>query len=126
MLTDDVLRAIEELRASFPGHAVAVEEDAQGGAHVTVDDLEFGARLTPQRGWVGFHLGFQYPAADVYPLYVPTLARADGSALAGPFRAVTWRARASTQISRRSNNRRDEVDTATTKLAKVVEWLRSL
>ncbi len=126
MLTDEVRKAIQELRASFADHHVDVEEDGQGGAYVTVHDLDFGARLSPARGWLGFIVGFHYPAADVYPLFGPPLTMADGSTLTGPFQGAKWRDKPSTQISRRSNARRDEVDTAATKLTKVLEWLRTL
>jgi hypothetical protein len=129
VLTEAVARGIDEVRASFAGHDVAVEEDGQGGAYVTVSNLDFGARFAPTTGWIGFHLGMHYPAADVYPHFASPLARADRSPLPGGFSCsdgTKWREKAATQISRKSNGRHDDADTAAIKLMKVLEWLRSL
>lgn len=129
MLTEAVARGIEEIRASFVGHDLVVEEDGQGGAYVTVADLDFGARFSPALGWIGFHLGMHYPAADVYPHFAPPLTRADRGPLPTGLSCsdgVKWRDRPATQISRRSNGRRDDADTAAIKLMKVLEWLLSL
>lgn len=129
MLAEAVAAGIEEIRASFAGHEVTVEEDAQGGAYVTVADLDFGTRFVPESGWLGFHLGMHYPAADVYPHFAPPLKRADNAALPSGLSCsdgVKWRERPASQISRRSNGRRDDADTAAIKLLKVLEWLRSL
>ena len=40
MITPEVATAIEEIRHAFPGHPVTTEEDGQGGAFVTVSELE--------------------------------------------------------------------------------------
>jgi hypothetical protein len=124
-MTPDVEEAIEELRAAFPDHAVEVTPDSQGGAYVVVQDLRLGAQYRPERSWVGFVVGFQYPAADVYPLFTdPSLARVDGAPL-GPAlqQPVAWHDRTATQISRRSNGWDPAEDTAALKLMKVLEWL---
>lgn len=129
MLTEAVVHAIEELRASFAGLDLEIEEDGQGGAYVTVSSLDFGVKFAPSTGWIGFHISLHYPAADVYPHFAPPLTRVDGSALPGGLSCsdgTKWRERPATQISRRSNGRLDDADTAAIKLTKVLEWIQSL
>lgn len=129
MLTAEVAGAIEELRATFAGHDVTLEEDGDGGAYVMVANLAFGPAFNPVSGWIGFHVGCQYPAADVYPHFAPPLARADAASLPAGLsggEGMKWRELPATQISRRSNGRRDDADTAAIKLTKVLAWIRSL
>ncbi len=127
-MTPDVEEAISELEAAFPGHAVEVTPDAQGGAYVVIQDLPLGPQYKPERAWVGFVIGFQYPNADVYPLFTDqTLARVDGAPLGDGFQQpIEWHDRKATQISRRSNGLNPAEDTATLKLSKVLEWLATL
>ncbi len=124
-MTPDVEEAIAELRATFSDHAVEVTPDSQGGAYVVVQDLPLGPQYRPERSWVGFVVGFQYPAADVYPLFTdPSLSRVDGAPLGQAFQQpIAWHGRLTTQISRRSNGWDPAEDTAALKLAKVLEWL---
>lgn len=124
-MTPDVEEAISELKAAFPRHAVEVTPDAQGGAYVVIQDLPLGPQYKPERAWVGFVVGFQYPNADVYPLFTePTLARVDGVPLGNGFQQpIQWHDRMATQISRRSNGLNPSEDTALLKLSKVLEWL---
>ncbi len=124
-MTPEVEEAILELKEAFPGHAVEVTPDADGGAYVVIQDLPLGPKYTPECAWVGFVIGFQYPSADVYPLFTePTLARVDGASLGDGFQQpVDWQGRKSTQISRRSNALNPAEDTALLKLYKVLEWL---
>lgn len=126
MLTTDVQAAISELERAFVGHALEVERDGKGGARVVVPDLLLGPSLRPCSGWVGFSVGFQYPAADVYPHFAPAdLTRIDGRSLGAGFSRTTWAGRPAVQISRRSAGWTPGVDSAATKLMKVLEWLRS-
>ena len=106
-----------------------VTPEPQGGAYVVVGDQEYGQQYEPERGWVGFLITFQYPHADVYPHFVAGgLRRKDGRALGEGFSGPrTWAGRPGeqvVQISRRSNRLNPAVDTAATKLAKVLEWVR--
>ncbi len=127
-MTPDVEEAISELKAAFPSHAVEVTPDAEGGAYVVIQDLPLGPQYKPERAWVGFVVGFQYPNADVYPLFTePTLARVDGAPLGDGFQQpIEWHDRKATQISRRSNGLNPAEDTALLKLSKVLEWLATL
>jgi len=123
-MTPDVVAAIAEIRALFPGHRVEVEPESQGGAYVTVHDLSLGRSYTPQRGWIGFLVPYQYPDTDVYPHFTDAaLVCADGAPLDSAFQRVPWQGRAATQISRRSNRWDPATDTAAVKLRKVLAWL---
>lgn len=126
-LTGTVAAAIEEVKATFASQAVEVVEDGQGGARVTVHDLDIGAQHQPSRTTVGFVVGFHYPASDVYPHYImPPISRVDGRALGSGLSATMWNGVPSIQVSRRSNHWQAGVDTAAIKLQKVLAWLRSL
>lgn len=126
MLKNSVVQAIDMLRCSFPNNRVDVEADGQGGAAVTVHDVELGPQYSPSRSWIGFVVSFQYDATDVYPHFVHSdLARVDGRPLGQGFGKATWCGRPATQISRRSHGWSPGVDTAAGKLMKVLEWTRS-
>lgn len=126
-LTPEVAEAIEEIRAAYPGHPVAVEPDGQGGAYAVVDQLEIGDQYAPSTTWVGFQIGFQYPQADVYPHFIDAgVRRLDSRALGDSFSGpTTWRDRAAVQVSRRSNHLNPATDTAALKLGKVLAWIQS-
>ena len=119
--------ALEAIRGAFPRHRVAVEPEEQGGAYVTVDDMEIGELYLPSRSWIGFLITFQYPDADVYPHFIDaSVQRRDGNphaeGVSGP---TEWRGRASLQLSRRSNRWNPATDTALLKMTKVLEWMRT-
>src|SRR5688500_12697351 len=129
-MTPEVQAAIEEIRTAFPGHRLDVEPEAQGGAYVVVHNLSLGERYEPHTSWVGFLVDFQCPYSDVYPHYiVAEVKRADSTSHGGGFSGPTqWpgrKDRQALQVSRRSNRWNPAVDTAATKLAKVLEWIRS-
>jgi len=118
--------AIKEICESFVGHIVDAADDGQGGARVVVQQLDLSEKYKPRYSWVGFVIGFAYPASDVYPHYlVPELARADGTGLGAGFGTVNWNGQQATQVSRRSYHWNAEVDTAAQKLQKVLAWIRS-
>ncbi len=127
-MTPDVEAAVAEIKRAFPDQRVEATPETQGGAYVVVHEHAVGERFAPSATWVGFLITFQYPDADVYPFFVrPDLQRADGSlfpaGLSGP---IEWNGRMAIQVSRRSNRWTPGVDTAATKLAKVLSWLCSL
>lgn len=125
-MTPPVVEAIEEVRASCSPSSIDVEEDGQGGAYVVVHDLALGEQFHPARGWVGFHVTFQYPHADVYPHYVDAqITRVDGQPMGAAITPTSWRGRPCHQISRRSNHWNPAGDTAAGKLLKVLDWLRA-
>ena len=123
----EVEKAIEQIRASFPGKQLTAREDGEGGAYVIVDDIELGPPYSQDLTWVGARITFQYPYADVYPVFVRgDLARKDGQAL-GEATAVgqTFEGRSAVQISRKSNRLNPGRDTAAMKLQKVLAWLKA-
>jgi hypothetical protein len=121
-----VQQAIREIEKTFTGTKVDVTEDGSGGAHVRVQDLHLGDQYQPSVSWVAFAITFQYPEADVYPHFlVAGFARVDGKSLGESFGQATWEESPVTQVSRRSNNRNQDLDTAAIKLNKVLTWIRS-
>jgi hypothetical protein len=139
-MTPEVTAAIDELRVHFVGRTILVGEDAQGGACVIIEDVEFGPPYTQTTSWVGFHITHGCPYADVYPHFVRgDLIRADGrplgEAMGGshqfPQPKVVVRgalpSRPAVQISRRSNHRETDstMETPLIKLLKVLKWTRS-
>ena len=123
----EVEAAIEELRRAFPSSAVeVVEEEPQGGAYVVVHNVFVGEQYEPSTTSAGFLITFQYPRADIYPLFFDQgLRRKDGRALGEGFSLQNWRNRPALQVSRRSNRLNPATDTAAVKLAKVLDWMRS-
>jgi hypothetical protein len=134
----DVERAIEELRRGLPGREIRVLPDADGGAFVIADDMEIGEGFTPSRLWVGFHITFACPEADVYPHFIDPALRyigkgsarnehPDGNLPTAMSRGATMPGfeLPAIQVSRRSNRRNAATDTPLQKLLRVVEFLRT-
>jgi hypothetical protein len=120
-----VQKAIEEIRASFPSHHVVARDDGEGGTYLIVEDVQLGAPYAQERTWIGARITFQYPYADVYPVYVRgDLSRADGRPLGEAMTPTTFEGRPCIQVSRRSNQLDATRDTATMKLQKVLLWLQ--
>lgn len=121
-----VREAVAELRAAFPAAAVTAADDGDGGAYVTVDPIDPGPTYMQDETWLKFHVCHSYPDADVYPLFVrPDLARTDGGGHGEGFAGATFRDEPALQLSRRSNQRGAEFDTAVRKVHKVIEWLHA-
>lgn len=126
MKTDAIVEAIEELRQTFEDAIVTVEDDGAQGAWVTIDAVPLGPVYEQDRSWIAFQITFPYPEADIYPLFVrPDLRRKDGGSHGLGFQLVAWgpRGEPGTQLSRRSNRLNPAVDTAATKVLKVLKWL---
>ena len=120
--------ALAELRAAVPSSDVTWTADADGGAIVTMETVPLNADVFAQsHTWMGFHITFQYPRADVYPHHVrPDLTRRrDGEALVGdglhPNR--DFHGRKSLMLSRRTKRPGPRDDTAARKLMRVLAWL---
>lgn len=126
-MTPEVEKAIEEIKTLFADKDIEVEAVSDGGARVIVHNIELSSSYTPQTTWIGFIIGFQYPRADVYPHFIdPTVKRVDENALGEGFSGPTdWQNRSSIQVSRKSNRLDPSIDTAATKLVKVIEWINS-
>ena len=133
-----VEQGIDELRRGLPGCAVRVKEDPDGGAFVIVDSLCIGTAFEPTSSWVGFHMTFPYPDADVYPHFIDPVVTYTGAGAApskhpdGDLPTSLTRGAtmpgfevAAIQVSRRSNRRDADTDTALHKLLRVLEFLRT-
>jgi hypothetical protein len=131
-----VEQALRELREGAPG-TVRHIEDGDGGAFVLVEGIDLGEHYAPSTTWVGFHITWPYPDADVYPHFIDASVRyvgdgptpnqhPDGNlpvAMArGNFEAPGFKLTA-IQVSRRSNRRDSETDTALDKLLRVIEFV---
>lgn len=121
-----VKQAVEELRASFSDANVMVHATADGGGVVTIDPIDLGPAYTPQHTWLKFAISFQYPHADIYPLFVrPDLVRADGKAHGKGVALAEFEGRPALQLSRINHHLNPDIDTAALKVTKVIEWLRT-
>ncbi len=90
-----------------------------------IEGIDPGPAYVQDRTWLGFHIGPMCPDADVYPLYVGDLVRADGAQHVPPITVMNggWRGRPALQISRRTNHRNPLVDTPAMKAGGVIAWL---
>ena len=121
----EVEQAVAELRRCFGDAAVVARPKDDGGAVVTIDPIDLGPGYVPQQTWIKFQISFQYPLADVYPLFVrPDLARADGQPHGEAIAQAKFEGEPALQLSRRSSHLDVEVDTAVLKVTKVIQWLR--
>lgn len=134
----DVSVAVGELESALIGGAVRVKEDRDGGAYVVVDDVAIGDAFSPRSSWIGFHVVWTYPDADIYPHFTdaginyvgsgPTPNQhADGNLPAALTRGATMPGfeLPAIQISRRSNHRNADTDTAVQKLLRIIDFLRT-
>jgi hypothetical protein len=124
----EVAVAIEELGRQFAGSSLGVREDGQGGAFVVMDRVSLGPRFRPDSSWVGFQIPAQYPYADIYPIFIAEdVSRVDGVAFVAPVtRGHTFEGRPAIQISRRNGAAQSEMQKATAKLLKVLNYLENL
>lgn len=132
-----VAQALAELSAGGPGSGVRSLPDPEGGAYVIVDDVGIGAGFAPETSWIGFHITWTYPDSDVYPHFIdPTIQYVGAEAVPnahpeGALPVALTRGGEmpgfeipAIQVSRRSNQRRAETDSALHKLLRVVAFLR--
>ena len=125
-LTPEVSQAIQEIRIQFTDIQVVVRPDGDGGGYVIVESVPLSEIYLQTETWMGFHITYLYPDADVYPLFVrPDLTRVDGRPLGQGTSLETFEGQPAQQISRRSNHRNVSIDTAVLKLLKVLEWLNT-
>jgi hypothetical protein len=134
----DVEKAVQELIEGTPG-TVRYEDDGDGGAYVLVEGIDISERFAPRLAWIGFHITWPYPDADVYPHFIDASVRYVGDGPTpnqhpdGDLPAAMSRANfvapgfdlPAIQVSRRSNRRNAQTDTALDKLLRVVDFLRT-
>ena len=125
-VTPEVRIAVAEIAAVYPHFGL--EPDGNGGANVVVEGLKLAPIYRQRETWVGFHITYAYPQADVYPHFVRgDLCRVDGADLGvGTSTGHAFSGRTAVQLSRRSNQLNPAVDTALLKLQKVLLWLNNL
>lgn len=134
----EVEKALDELTTGLPDATVDSKPDPDGGAFVLVHGIEIGSSFEPASSWVGFHITFAYPDADVYPHFIDPEVRyvgsgeapnqsPDGNLPTAMTRGATMPGfeRPAIQISRRSNRRDADSDSALQKLLRIVEFLRT-
>ena len=103
-----------------------------------VDAINIGENFAPSVAWIGFHITWPYPDADVYPHFIDPTVRYIGSAPTpnqhpeGNLPAAMSRGQTmpgfempAIPVSRRSNHRNAETDSALQKLLRIVAFLRS-
>jgi hypothetical protein len=118
-------QAVEELRRCFSDAEVVARATGDGGSVVTIDPIDLGPAYVPQRTWIRFVIGFQYPYADVYPLFIRhDVVRADGQPHGEGIAETSFEDEPVLQLSRISKNRDPAIDTAALKLTKVIQWLK--
>jgi len=121
----EVAQAVNELRVCFPNSTVEARSSDDGGAFVTIDPIHPGPAYAPQATWLKFAISFQYPYADVYPMFVrPDLIRTDGRSHGEAIAMGSFNGEPALQLSRRSNRLNPATDTAALKVTKVLQWLR--
>ena len=121
----EVEQAIKELQRCFNEASVVANADAHGGAVIAIDSVDLGPGYIPQQTWLKFAIGFQYPHADVYPLFIrPDLARADGRPHGEGITSASFEGEPALQVSRRSNRLNPSIDTVALKVTKVIQWLK--
>ena len=125
-MKSEVEQAVEDLRLRFDDAEVLAYGTNDGGATVTINPIDLGPGYQPQTTWMKFAIGFQYPYADIYPLFVrPDLVRTDGQPHGEGISLASFHDEPALQVSRRSNHRNPEIDTASLKVTKVIQWLRT-
>ena len=121
----EVQRALDELRRCFGEAEVTAHSKPDGGAIVTIESIDLGSAYTPQFSWIKFGISFQYPYADVYPLFVhPDVVRSDGRPHGNGISLGSFEGQGALQLSRRSNRWDPAVDTVALKVTKVIQWFK--
>lgn len=122
----EVEEALEEIRVAFEGNEVRATPLGDGGAAVTIVDVDLGERYEPRTSFAGFNVHGSYPFSQVYPHFLRhDLRKADGSALPNPGMTLNqWQGRPAIMVSRSSTRWDPSRDTAVGKLHKVLEWVR--
>jgi hypothetical protein len=131
-LKASVRDALGSLTNGFPETRINVTPDGQGGTWVEMLEVPLGARYVQGTTFVVCLLPFNLPGCDVYPLFVRSdLTRVDGQPLGGAFQQtqLSWPAesvpRPVVQVSRRTRGA-FATQTASQKITKVLDWMRSL
>lgn len=121
----EINQALEELRRGFSDSEFLADAKPNGGAVVTIDPIDLGSGYSPRQTWIRFEIGYLYPYADIYPLFIrPDVARADGLPHGEGIAPASFEGEPALQLSRRSNHLDASSDTAILKVTKVIQWLK--
>lgn len=125
-MKETVERALSELKRQFDGHSITVTEDGVGGAFFSIEGLDLGPGFSPSQSWLGGHITAAFPFADIYPMYIDgSVRRANGQAFAPPVVPIAvWQGRPAIQVSRINRNAANEAQSASFKVARVLDFLR--
>jgi len=137
-MTQAVTDAVEEIIAGFSAATVTTKDDGEGGAYVLVDPVSIGPHFDPTTSWIGFHITFPYPEADIYPHFIDSGVKYVGDkatnehpegnlpvAMSRGHKLPSFDDRDAIQISRRTKNVNPDVDTALYKLHRIVSFLKA-
>ncbi|MCY4474931.1 MAG: hypothetical protein OXC83_05790 [Chloroflexi bacterium] len=126
-MNPEVEQSVKELQRCFPNAELVVRPVDDGGAVVTIDPIDLGPSYTPRQTWMKFAIGFQYPHADIYPLFISAdVTRVDGQPHGEGISESSFDGDSALQLSRRSNRLNPAVDTAALKVNKVIQWFQHL
>ena len=124
-MNSGVAQAIEELRRCFPEAEVVARAKEDGGCVVTMNPIDVGSKYEPQLTWMKFEIAYQYPYADVYPLFMSSeLSRTDGKPHGEGITLSEFHGERALQLSRRNNGLNPAIDTAALKVTKVIKWFQ--
>lgn len=115
-----VAAGIEDLEIVFPGRVSHIPT-GDGGADVTVTDVELGPNWTHQEAPLTFNLAYNYPYAPVYPFYLPAGTRPINQTPQA-LQEVRWKDQSVVQVSLRHNNWDPALDTAAGSVLQVQAW----
>ena len=118
----EIEQAIADLRSCFGDTEMVAHAGENGNVIVTIEAVDLGPLYTPQQSWIKFQITFQYPYADIYPLFVrPDLVRADGQPHGKGINLTSFEGQPALQLSRQNNHLNPEIDNATLKVTKVIQ-----
>jgi hypothetical protein len=121
-MTADVRDATEGLEIHF-GDRVAWESDGEGGAVVTIEEIELGKAWTRTEAPLRFVAPYNFPAAPPYPYYLPRDAHPQGP-WPTALQPIEWRGAPAIQVSLRNNRWDPARDSLLGCVLQVAAWLR--
>jgi hypothetical protein len=122
-LSVEVEEGLAELKSAFEG-CVSHEPDGAGGAYVTIEKIDLGKNWSAASAPISFHIPYNYPAAEIYPYYLPAAIGPRG-AWPGALQRIRWRDQEVVQVSLRHSNWDPERDRVLGSVTQACLWLKS-
>lgn len=122
-LNPEIAEAVEEILAHF-GHRASREPDGQGGALVTVEDVDLPASWARQTAPLRFMVPYNFPATPPYPFYLPKDVQPP-TPWHQAMQPIEWRGEQMIQVSLRNNNWDPARDRVLGCILQVGDWLRA-